>query len=537
MKENILAEIEDHDEIGAQGFESETLIENNSVSNAAQVSDDAGEAIGELTKLTNNLDTYEAEEKQEEAFENNPSRENTALDTEKESAQIQHTKDDDDEEESEKSEASGNPKVSGIFKQVKTIDAAIDFRNDSVCIGFKSKAKGETGIEDRPIYIISEKGNNRIEKDPSQIRLAGETFVLENTEGLPSLDDRLGEEGLKEIYDSPEPPRDLFGKVTQTIDQFVDTTKERIKIMALWIFATYFTHLFSAIPYLFLHGPKGSGKSHMLNLIRLLVFNPFMVTKVTEAALGSAVKFQRGTVIIDQAEKLKQIEGLLADGYKKGGGNRVIMKGGKLVEFPTYGFKAMASNNTIPADLRDRCIVIPTKKTLNKVKYLAGSEPALPELRKNLYRNLLWKHMEVREVCKSCTQVGSREEELWTPLNVIAETLGLSLENIERIKKEFDACVCGSRNSIPIEDQMLLRALRKKAAQTNTFDLYASEILDLMKKEIPGIKVPGVQWLGGKIALYGLIEKGAKRRKTRKKLMHYTFKSSVVMDSVNRYMK
>ncbi len=91
----------------------------------------------------------------------------------------------------------------------------------------------------------------------------------------------------------------------------------------------------------------------------------------------------RGTVLIDQAEKLRNdkgngnLIGLLADSYKKAGGKRRIVdtsNGRCVMEFSTYGPKAFASTKDLDPDLRDRCIRIPMVRTRKLLPDLQGQE-------------------------------------------------------------------------------------------------------------------------------------------------------------------
>jgi len=110
----------------------------------------------------------------------------------------------------------------------------------------------------------------------------------------------------------------------------------------------------SALPYLHFHGPKESGKSKSFEALRYTSFNAWKGRDITAAALGDTMDGLRGTLLLDQVEKLNNgqetgnLISLLADSYKKSGGQRrvvVIVNGVRSVlEFSAYGPKAYASN-------------------------------------------------------------------------------------------------------------------------------------------------------------------------------------------------
>ena len=146
---------------------------------------------------------------------------------------------------------------------------------------------------------------------------------------------------------------------------FLDLPEPAYGLLEAWTVGTYYAHLFTAFPFLQFHGPKESGKSKTLEAMRCTYFNAWKGRDITAAALGDTSDGQRGTLLLDQAEKLNQehegnLIGLLADSYKKAGGQRRVVEitkaGRSILEFSTYGPKAFASTKNLDPDLRDRCV-------------------------------------------------------------------------------------------------------------------------------------------------------------------------------------
>ena len=167
----------------------------------------------------------------------------------------------------------------------------------------------------------------------------------------------------------PTQPQELYNNACYGLKNYLDLLEPAYGLMVAWTVGTYFAHMFTAYPFLQFHGPKESGKSKTLEAERCVCFNAWKGRDITPAALGDTADGQRGTLLLDQAEKLNNeketgnLIGLLADSYKKAGGQRRVVEvtkaGRSVLEFSTYGPKAFASTKNLDPDLADRCVKVP----------------------------------------------------------------------------------------------------------------------------------------------------------------------------------
>ena len=121
----------------------------------------------------------------------------------------------------------------------------------------------------------------------------------------------------------------LFKRLRKRIGHFVDLPLDReegtVSTLALWVIYTYISQAWDASPYLFLTGPKGSGKTTVLIVLSRLVFRPFMTSSPSVASVFRTLHQQGGTFLFDEAEQLKagtpevgQMNAMFMSGYKKG---------------------------------------------------------------------------------------------------------------------------------------------------------------------------------------------------------------------------
>ena len=130
------------------------------------------------------------------------------------------------------------------------------------------------------------------------------------------------------ISDEELEPSLLIKEIERYIRKFYYTNDNNVyKIVSLYIYTTYYYELFAQIPYLFLNGSKGSGKSILDECIKLLSFNAKMALDITEAALFRTLSVEGGVLILDEQENLNSknrtmdnsMAAILKGGYARSG--------------------------------------------------------------------------------------------------------------------------------------------------------------------------------------------------------------------------
>src|SRR5262249_5588926 len=105
-------------------------------------------------------------------------------------------------------------------------------------------------------------------------------------------------------------PGDLFKRVYRRIDHYLDLPEDKAKgtkaTLALWSMLTYCYQAWDAVPYLVIGGPMGSGKSILLGTLNRLVHRPLASSNLTAPALFRTLHDRGGTLLFDEAERLRQ---------------------------------------------------------------------------------------------------------------------------------------------------------------------------------------------------------------------------------------
>ena len=428
-----------------------------------------------------------------------------------------------------------------LFRPAKLIHPALDFKPQGVLLGFTLPMEGPQGVCELPYLIYGTgEGSFVVQVGDSPITLGETRYVIHGPNSLPPLESHWSLQEVEAFARHPASPLDLYGSLKATFQRYLDLTLEgHFGLLAAWTVATYFAPLFPAFPFLLFLGPKESAKSKALEILTCSSFNGIKVKSISEPAIGDTADGLRATILFDQAEALPvKMTGLLADSYKKAGGQRWIVsrRGGnrQALGYSCYGPKAFAAQKPLDPDLRDRCIQIPMRRSLRELPDLMGNEPEWRELRDMCYRFLLTYWREVRSVFEAIPPTGTRRGELWRPLEAVLRVLRVPDEETQLIKQVVDLGTELTRDRLEPAVETLFLVLGQHARQQAEFELTPTTIL----QQIGLVRVLGKgeneSWLGKQIALYQLAKFA--KKKTRRKEVHYLFESAQVLDITSRYL-
>ena len=285
---------------------------------------------------------------------------------------------------------------------------------------------------------------------------------------------------------------DVFKRLCTHVSTFIDLPQETAAgttaTLALWTLLTYGYPAFDAVPYLHVGGALASGKSRLFEILVRLVFRPLTSSSLTGPALFRTLHDRGGTLLLDEAERLRQptpetaeIMSMLLAGYKRGGqATRLepVNDTFRSVSFDVYGPKSLAGVAGLPAALASRCISIRMFRAAPdspKPRRRIDADPdTWRQLRDDLYALALsngpaWLTMTSRaDVCPS---MSGRNSELWQPLLALAawiEEAGAT-GLLTLMQKHALANIEGAQeDQTPDVDEALLKLLAEDSRAGNT---------------------------------------------------------------------
>ena len=119
--------------------------------------------------------------------------------------------------------------------------------------------------------------------------------------------------------------------VAERINRYVvlppGDSMEHALTLAAWVMMTYAYPALPAVPYLYLAGPPGSGKTRTMDVLSRMVFRPFMTGNASAPVIFRTRHTFGGVLLLDEAERMRdtrspdvqEILSILLSGYRRGG--------------------------------------------------------------------------------------------------------------------------------------------------------------------------------------------------------------------------
>ena len=308
--------------------------------------------------------------------------------------------------------------------------------------------------------------------------------------------------------DTAPSPSGVFYDLCKLISHFVEFPPEaatgNTATLALWVMLTYGYRAWAAVPYLYVGGPMNSGKSRLFDVLAQAVFRPLSTSNVTGPALFRTLHGEGGTVLADEAERLKgqqpEVKELLSmflAGYKRGGtATRLepVGDGFRTVHFDVYSPKALACIAGLPPALLSRCIPVMMCRAApgsqKPRRPIDASKAEWQKVRDDLHAFALglgpgWLPL-ARRTDVVPDHIANRDRDIWQPLLALA---GLVQESgaadlLDLVQAHATGMIEVARqDQMPEADEGMLESLARLAASNRAPT--SGEILDAAKQTDP----------------------------------------------------
>lgn len=341
----------------------------------------------------------------------------------------------------------------GSIPKIK-VSQYFNIENNDAYFYFMNYKQDGDSLRRLPFLLRNDKTLIRLDllkrKDLQCLLLVDNKYELpvEVSEAIMDSDEcSLTQESVYQYIDGKIPkdelnPRKLVDLLVGYYRRFYYSTDDSVyKILALYTMLTYYYELFDSIPYLYINGQKGSGKSVIGSAMHLFCFNAKMATDISDASLFRMTSLEGGTLILDEMEQLTS--------RKKGSESTmgIVLKGGykrasnvyradvdtalKTNRYDSYGPKVIINIFGLDDVIKDRCIQINTFR-YKITKETRREDPKsylnrLGNVRKitsRLCLSALEHFQEVNKVKQECffetNDDRARLSEILTPILVIA---------------------------------------------------------------------------------------------------------------------
>jgi hypothetical protein len=248
----------------------------------------------------------------------------------------------------------------------------------------------------------------------------------------------------EDVNDESQSTKDLLDSVCRFVRRFVvlpDTTCETA--VSLFVLHTWAFDAAQATPYLaVVSAEKQSGKTLLLEVLELLVREPWRTSSTTEAALFRKIERDRPTLLLDEidavfgsnTERTEPLRAALNAGNREGAkATRVVGQGANMEprDFSVFCPKVLAGIDTgrLPETIQDRSVTLHMKRRrtgeqIERLRYrfvAAETEPLRSEL-------ATWGATVVDRLSHAVPdlpdELADRTADAWEPLLAIAELAG-----------------------------------------------------------------------------------------------------------------
>lgn len=281
-------------------------------------------------------------------------------------------------------------------------------------------------------------------------------------------------------------PASLFTRLRDTFLCFLELgasdeeADAQASLLASWTLLSYAYPAWSAVPYLSIGGPLGSGKSRVFEVLSRVAFRPMASANTTAPCLFRTLHDQGGTLLLDEAERLRDntpdagdLRSILLSGYKRGSPARRLEPIGdgkfRAISFDVFGPKALAGIASLPEALASRCIKVAMFRAApdsEKPRRQLDADPSRwPDLRDGLHalaleHGLTWLHLAGQ--VDAAGEMNGRDAELWQPLLALAGWL--ESQGVAGLKSRMEdhaaAVIEATRDdALPDADEQLLSTL------------------------------------------------------------------------------
>ena len=360
----------------------------------------------------------------------------------------------------------------------------------------------------------------------------GHTLTTQSTQSTQNQSREL-DKGTLELCSSSvvKNSTTLLTTLKKVQNYYMDVVDKRVfTIVSLYTITTYFFELFNSIGYLFFCSDSGSGKTKFADIIRLTSFNSINATNPSESVLFRIIQQTKGTLFVDDYEKIEEtkkgaIDQILKVGYKRGGQTVRSEKVGDNYMprfFDVYSPKVITNTIGLDSITYSRCIPLHLLKTTTNKGRLNPDEfdPMWQDLRDLCYEFAMFNWKAAKEIKDSIDipVLNNRDLELVKPLLVTAKLFG---EDVYEEALKYLLKLFGERDMYDFTDDwdfVMFSCIQKYVGDSNTLTsewLSPKEIATMMLNVInveEGNAKPSARWVGrvlSKIELFKKRRKGA----------------------------
>ena len=234
---------------------------------------------------------------------------------------------------------------------------------------------------------------------------------------------------------------ELLEDIQAFIRRYVVLTDAQAVAVALWVAHTHTLDAADCTPYLDISSAtKQCGKTRLLEVLDLLVNDPWFTGRATAAVLVRKIDGERPTLLLDESdpafkgekEYAETLRGVLNTGYKRNGRSSMCVGQGAAIsykDFSTFCPKAIAGLGKLPDTVADRSIPVKLQRRsrLERVerfreRIARGEAEPIRQALSAFSRSVTGELRDARPAIPD--ELDDRAGDVWEPLLALADHAG-----------------------------------------------------------------------------------------------------------------
>jgi DNA primase catalytic core len=350
-----------------------------------------------------------------------------------------------------------------------------------------------------------------------------------------------------------------FREIRRTLKLYLDFTDERTyDYLACWIIGTYFFPVFSHYPYVHFTGPKGSGKSQCLHVLRNLCHNGKIAGSMTLAVQFRLIGALQPTLLFDEMENLGQtqhteLHRMLKYGFERNGPEVWRMESSQnrmeMSSWSVYCPRAFASIDGMEDVIASRSVQIIMERSYSeeiKNRTVNADDPIWQKLRDQIFLVTMEEGQHIKRIHDTLQKphqinYSGRDWDIFKGILVVAEAIG-----DEQVKERvIGFAVQSHRNRLEQDndnspDMIILNYLSEVVTTSGWYELGALHKGLTEKATSQGLDLQGAmtkERFGKRLSGLKVYEKRHRVNRNGEKVMEYWMEPNTIIRKLENHLQ
>ncbi len=352
--------------------------------------------------------------------------------------------------------------------------------------------------------------------------------------------------------------KETFSEIRRIIQHYIDFSDHRTyDFLTCWIIGTYFYPIFSHYPYVHFTGPKGSGKSQCLHVLRCLCHNAKIAGSMTLAVQFRIIGALQPTLLFDEMENLghtqhTELHRMLKYGFEKNGPQvwRMDMSGNRM-EMNCWGVycpRAFASIEGMEEVIASRSVQVIMERSFDeeiKNRTVNADDGLWQEIRDQSFLVTMSEGPNLKSIYDSLDKpaqiyFSGRDWDIFKGVLSVAKLIGYEVFAgvVSFAVDTHESKIARDNDNSP--DMIILNYLSESVMLAGWYEISTLHNGLILKATAQGLDLQGAmtkERFGKRLASLKVYEKRNRPTKNGEKVMEYWMEPSIINSKLENHLR